>query len=363
LARPAEFAGYQAAVERWQADVRLSLAEWLEDHPELGLGVGALPVYLCGACAGQPHLLAFLNQLGSLKFEAWEQTATAAQPWPMADYLVAYGAALQTLGRAPRGISLLPPEARRQDRLHRRLAWLQAAGLGVLLAATALLAVGLGQKQSLIGRKSRLTERTRTALQTANNVDLLYRRLHGDYENVYPLLRRQRETFETLQAFAAVRAARTNDDFWYVLFADAASYAAGTAVPPAAVYAPTDAAAVLTNLLARTNPPAPRREFVAELCIPREGEPLRRLLSDTLATLSRNPVFERVDALPPERKREWVDPRVFVSNRVFAVVMEAAGRELALPAPPAPRIRPAATNGPRRSIAGPRLERAGGQNP
>jgi hypothetical protein len=342
-----------AVVQEWASGIRLALTEWLEDNPELGLTPADFRGFLAGLGATDAELRAALNQPGAPRFEDWEAAATAGRPWPLADYLTCYGAALQTLKRAPAGISLLPEPARVLHRRRRALATVLSAGVLLMTLLALVLAAGIWQKRGLIERKRVLTRQSQAALQTALEIDRLYRELNLDYERVYPVLERQRQTLETLQVLAAVRDSRTNDAFWYVLFADAARYEAGTSglarlAPPGTA----DRRPALTNAPPATNAPAPTaapaREFIAEMCIPLEGEALRRVLSDVAANLKQNVLFRRVDALPDERRRDLVDPRVAVSNRVFSLALEVAGRELPPPRPLAPRSKPAPDRAPRR---------------
>jgi hypothetical protein len=74
------------------------------------------------------------------------------------------------------------------------------------------------------------------------------------------------------------------------------------------------------------------REYIAELCIPRGGGGPLSTLSDIVEELRRRTIFRNVDALPPERRRNLVNPAVVVSNRVYALSLEMAGE-----APPPPR--------------------------
>ncbi len=343
----------------WAAAIRLAVTEWLEDNPEPGLSLGDFRVFLAGPGATDSELRTLLARQTGLRFEAWEARVSGNSPWPVADYLTCYGAALQALQRAPAGLSLLPAGARIRHRRRRTLAGVLSVNvlLGGLLLAVLL--AGVMQKRDLIERKRALTRQSQAALQTALEIDRLYRELNLDYERVYPVLRRQRQTFETLQSLAAVRDSRTNDAFWYVLFADAASYQQGTS-RLALVARPTSAPAGPGALpdfpapapTAPTNAPAPARpdrEFIAELCIPLEGEALRRVLSDVVAHLQRNVLFGRVDALPDERRQDLVDPQVAVSNRVFSLALEVAGRELPAPRALAPRGKPATERGTERT--------------
>lgn len=343
-ARAAPGGAPRTGPEDWAAGIRLAVSEWLEDHPEAGLSLADFRGFLAGPGATAPELLDLLNRHAPPRFEPWETRRNTGRPWPMADYLTCYGAALLALKRAPAGISLLPAGARALHRRRRTLAGVLSANVLLLGLVLAALVAGFVQKRGLIERKRTLTRQSQAALQTALEIDRLYRELNLDYERVYPVLLRQRQTFETLQALAAVRDSRTNDAFWYVLFADAASYQQGTSslalaplpAPPRTPPGPEPPPG--------TNAPAPvrpDREFIAELCIPLEGEALRRVLSDVVANLQQNVLFRRVDALPDERRQDLVDPRVAVSNRVFSLALEVAGRDLPPPRALAPRSKPA----------------------
>lgn len=344
------------AIERWHADVKLVLSEWLEDHPLLGLSLATLPVYLTGGGSAGPDLMAALNPLGRLQFNPWPPIPGATGSEVGDDFVVAYGAAVLGFGRGSQRVSLLPAELER-GRLQQRV-WegVQAALLALLLVLGGLLAFGTWQQTRLLIAKNRLQARTAKAAATAAEMDLLYRRLNVDYERLRPILVRQRQTAEALGALTAVEHARTNDDFWFVSFGDAASYAAGTTLPePVTNRPPANPAPVVAPSPA---PPPGRREFVAELCIPSEGEAMRRTLSQVVADLKQSGWFNRVDALPPERKRTIVDPRVVLSNHVFAVSMELAGEELSPPVGLTPR--PAVPRDPRRPGPSPRTRGEGG---
>lgn len=324
------------AVEKWYAEVRRAVVEWLDDYPELALTLASLPVFLCGGGAAQPGLAEYLNRLGSLKFHPWPAAPEMAADESMDPYRVAYGAARIALGTAGDTTSLLPPELQRA-RQHRR-GWeiLQAANLLLLALIALLLGLATWQKAALLQHKNRLIQQTRTALLSAEAVAQLSRRLEDGYAGIRPVLRRQQQSIETLAAFAAVRQIRTNNDFWFVLFADPSSYGAGTTLPGAASSTNPPASSPATSSLPT------RREFIAEICIPQEGDAARRILSQVVTDLKRNPLFGRVDALPPERKRSVVDPRVAISNHVFAVAMEIAPSEVSvtldsLAPAPAPR--------------------------
>lgn len=340
LSGEARVEGFAAVVTNWQTELRQSVTEWLEDHPSLGRSLTAFPVYLCGGGALQPGLFEFLDRAGGWKFHRWPANVAEGKELPMERYWAAYGAALQALGRSPRRLSLLPETWR--SALQRRRMWerLQAAILVGLLCVAAVLGFGLWKSSRLAAEKQALSGRTQAALEAVRQLGALASRVAADHASVEPVLERQRQTLEVLQTLAAIRAARTNNDFWYVLFADAASYAQGTTGQAAVTNAhPTGA----TPAGAQGAEPAAgaRREYVVELCIPQDGDALRRILSTVVTNLKQNPLFDRVDALPPERKRDLVDPKVAISNHVFAVAMEVATpRPLGYPVVAAPATNP-----------------------
>lgn len=330
------------AVAKWYGDLNRAVAEWLNDYPELKIPLASIPVFLSGGGAAQPGLLGYLDTLGPLRFLPWPEAPRPQPRLPAESYRVAYGAARIALGLASPTFSLLPPEFQRV-RQHRHW-WSIAQSANVLLLfiiAFALL-FATWQKIYLHSRKTQLIAQAQAALHSASNVAQLAQRLDLGYTSVGPLFLRQQQSLQTLAAFNAVRTARTNNDFWLLLFADALTYRTGSTQPKLPTNAPPAIpAAALT--------PAPTNaQFVAEICIPQEGDRSRRILNQFVSDLKRNPLFARVDVLPPERKRNLVDPRVYVTNRVFAVSLE-----IAMPAVSNandPSRRPAASREPRRVL-------------
>jgi len=309
------------AVDQWYADLQRAVVEWMDDYPELGVAWQSLPVCLCGGGASQPGLVDYLNRLGGLRFQPWPASAEVDPDLAMDQYWVAYGAARAALGQSGPTVSLLPPELGVLGRRRRWWEWLQAANVLLLTLLAGLLGLFTWQEQKLLQEKEQLIRQTSGALQSAATVVQLADRLDAGYAGLRPVLRRQQRSLETLAALAAIRQVRTNNDFWLVLFADAASYAAAPTLPP-----PTNATSTPLPAPAPSGASAPL-EFVAELCVPQEGDATRRILSQVVADLKQHPVFGRVDALPPERKRAVVDPRVIISNRVFALSMEIASAQ------------------------------------
>jgi hypothetical protein len=152
-----------------------------------------------------------------------------------------------------------------------------------------------------------------------------------------------------LSSLAWLQEARSNRALWYVLFADQQSYLTAAApdsglTNPAPFIGPLPVA----ELPAATNRPVAKPGFVAELCIPEEGEAMRRTLSQVVAALQKNPRFKNVDTVPPEQRRALAEPKALLANpeRHFALFLELATNEfitVSAPAtnPPAASANPA----------------------
>jgi hypothetical protein len=117
-----------------------------------------------------------------------------------------------------------------------------------------------------------------------------------------PLLKQQRHTLDTLQTLALLQQARSNQSFWYVLFADPASYFAarpwGETNPPPQTATPAPAPAL--------------NGFIVELCLPEQGDAMRLTLSQLVTNLKQSNLFQNVDSLPADRRRSLVDPGVLL---------------------------------------------------
>lgn len=335
------------AVEEWHGEVCRAILEWLDEHPELNLEAPSLPVYLSGGAAGQPGLAGALSGAGLLRFQKWPAPPDRVAGEPMDRYWVAYGAALAGLGHAARPFSLLPRELRALRVRHLFWQRLQAANVLLMAVLALLLAFGTWQQVSLADRKRELIASTGAALETAHTMELLSQRLALEYERIRPVLDRQRQTLETLEALSAMQQARTNRDLWFALFADATSYFAGTTLP-SAVTNQTNFSVFSSG----TNPPQGRLEFVAEVSIPQEGDAMRAQLSQIVSGLQqqRKPsdpserLFSRVDTLPAERKRNLVDLRTVITNRYFAIAMEMGGMTNSPPPVPVAASTPVPSN-------------------
>ncbi|MCX8107349.1 MAG: hypothetical protein N3G20_00945 [Verrucomicrobiae bacterium] len=351
---PTLFEPVVAAVNKWHNELLRCVKEWIEDNPALKLGPADLPVYLAGGGAAQKGLVDHLNRLSQLQFRRWPNLAGTD---PMDSFWVASGVARVALGLHPGALSFLPKPYR--ERKCKRALWesVQAVVLGLLVLVSLILGFATRKNALLLDSKRVLMAKTTQALESARSISELSQQLETGYTAIRPILHHRNRTLTTLQSWLAVNQVRTNNDFWMVLFADGPSYLDGTTAPQ-----------LLTNQPITLHPlsagyTATNAEYVAEVCIPAQGEPARRILSQFIASLKQVGVFTKVDALPTERKRELVDPRVFISNQVYGVAMEVPTQALpqpvaydikqsrpteskrkAIPAPPPPENKPASTN-------------------
>jgi hypothetical protein len=170
----------------------------------------------------------------------------------------------------------------------------------------------------LLREKGEWIERAARAVQQAEDIRAVAEGFNARLDSLRPVLERQRQTVETLQTLAALQQQRTNDQYWYVLLADAASYSAGSNNFAANTLARNlDTRAVPGGVA--TNTPVSSRVFVAEVCFVPRGEAMRQMLSDLVSELKRHPVFRNVDVLPAESRRDLVATNLIFPERHLAL--------------------------------------------
>jgi type IV pilus assembly protein PilM len=298
------------ALINWHAELRRTLAEWAEDQPDLNLNPAEFRVILAGGASLHTGLIPFLNRLGPLRFEAWPDPNLPR--WPGPRFAAAYGAALQHLGKSRQPVSLLPADVRQFWHGHHSLNLVHSFILFLLAMLALFLGLGTWQKHELLRSKQSLMAQSQATLDRARQTDDLGRQLRRDYERLLPLLIQQRQTLDTLQALSLLQQVRSNQSFWFVLFADPASYFAarpwGETNPPPPTTTPL-------------SPPPVLDGFITELCVPEQGDAMRRTLSQLVNDLKQSPLFQNVDSLPADRRRTLVDPAVLLPE-YFALVLE-----------------------------------------
>lgn len=332
-----------AALSDWVQDIEQALADWAADLPARGaLDPARWPVFLTGGGGAQPGLLGHLRARSTLDWRPWPGDEAEAAFAP------ALGALARTLGEPPSAPSALPAEAR--GRWRRERLWRGVLALNLLLLATLAVALGvstLAHARQHAAREAWLVE-ARAGIASAQAARSTAEEINRQFAVWRPLLARQRQSVESVEALATLRRERTNDTFWYVLVGDLESYERGTA----ALLPPTNRAAEVLG--PRLGPPPPpglpgARALVAEVGLLPQGEEMRQTLSDLVGRLRASPPFRNVDVLPPEARRQLVATNLAYPDRFFALELSLSESDLLSPLPVLPRR---ATNGPARS--GPR---------
>jgi Tfp pilus assembly PilM family ATPase len=299
-------------LDEWSAELNRVLTEWVHEHKDMVSGIEQFDVILCGGGSLQPGLAAYLNRAGGMRFGLWPGEGRGAVPGPR--FAVAYGAAIQALGRSRQPVSLLPVQVRQFWRGHHAVSLLHS--LIVFLLAMSVLVLGFGtwQKRELEKSKVALLEQSKVALEKARTIEDLSLEVRRRYERLRPGLERQQATIDALQGLALLRQVRDNQSFWFVLFADVPSYVA--ARPWGETNAPVPVAVGV-------QPTFPVREgFVAEVCVPEQGESMRRTLSQLVSDMRRTQLYSNVDLLPADRRRPVVDSALVLPEQHFALAME-----------------------------------------
>jgi hypothetical protein len=193
-----------------------------------------------------------------------------------------------------------------------------------------------------------------TALLRSQATERATRRLKEDYERIRPLLEHQQFTYDLLQTLGLVQQVRSNRSFWYVLFSDQHSYfnvpsGSLTNEPPATNATTGVSLTGASETTETTNRPPARPGFIAELCIPEEGEAMRRTLSQVVNALKQNPRFKNVDTVPPEQRRPLAEAKAIIPEHHFAIFLELATNEFQLPLMPVTNVLAGGTKAPVRS--------------
>ncbi|MBI2925478.1 MAG: pilus assembly protein PilM [Verrucomicrobia bacterium] len=350
FAEPAQPPGMCAAVDGWFRELEKILQEWWQANPDLAASFRPCRLLLSGGGVGQPGLLEHLAAKPGFEVATWSQRFDLQVDWPVDDYAVAYGVAVEAAQQSPQHTSLLPARLKTNRQRLQRMLLVNSVGLVVLLLTALLLAVGFWQKLSLVLEKRDLTQQAELTLKQARQIEMLARRRDAEFERLAPLLQRQRQTVEALRTLHVVQQSRTQKEFWYVLLADQQSYFRGAAGAAFSTNVPAD-----TNLFLQvTNVPA-KPGFIAELCIPAESDKALKTLSDLVAELKKEPLFSNVDSLAANQRKNLVDPKVLVPDRHFSLFIEVKESEWQPPAAlgkaPEPR---ATTNGVRKPAVGPK---------
>ncbi len=326
-----------AALRSWLAELERTLREWQNDHPDMAQAVRNWTVYLAGGGSLQPGLVEWLGKLAPRQISAWPQHPKEGDAIP-ADFVCAWGAFLLSLGLSGTAPSLLPSEHRtywKRQRFWRVL--LLSNFLLAALLAWVLIAAASRQTQALAAKRS-WKDRATHALQSAHDIRIVAEGFNNRMDALRPILEAERQTVETLQVLAVLQNRRTNAQHWYVLLADAQSYAVGSnSFPPPPPPRSPEARFATPTPTAQTNPPSLARAFIAEICLVPQGEQMRQSLSELIGELKQYPLFRNVDIVAAERRKLLVSTNLIFPERHFALELNLSESEL-LPSVPLPRL-------------------------
>jgi Tfp pilus assembly PilM family ATPase len=312
VTEPEETAAMRPVLHEWLTELRRVLGDWHKDQGLAGLDLDSFRIILSGGASLQPGLIDHLNQTGSLSFELWP--ASGAGFAPESRFAVAYGAALQALGRSRQPVSLLPAQVQQFWRGHHSVSMLHSLILFLLAVAAVALGFGTWQKHELVASKQALLAQSQEALGKAQKIHDSSLLLRRQYERLHPGLERQQQTLDVLQTLALLQQTRSNQSFWFVLLSDVPSYVSAT--PWGETNGPSTAPAVAAA-------PFPvRAGFLAEVCVPERGEAMRRTLSQLVADLRSAQLYSNVDLLPADRRRAVVDPALVLPDQHFTLALE-----------------------------------------
>ena len=296
------------AFEEWRKGLERVILEWAEDNSELGVAAETLPLFLCGPGAAVPALRARLKREWKGRTRLLGEGRRAADGRELSAHWTAYALGAAAWRGGAGTISLLPEPwaALRQGRRRARRAALAAAAATV--AAGCALAAAASQKWSHARRLEAKAARLREALAAAEQIGRKQTEIRSLCEALRPVRRGLLDSRGAVAFLSAWADAGLGEEEWLALAADAWSYRRGSAAPGQG-----------TNRAEQAFGAEPAPGYVGELCLPLQGEALRRRLRKIAEELQRRLPFASVDLLPPGERRDWMGTNLVIPNRVFAL--------------------------------------------
>jgi Tfp pilus assembly PilM family ATPase len=338
-------------VDGWVAELQRQLHDWFEHNPALAPDFSSFEWVASGGGFHQPGLVEYIKARAGISLQPWPKGGPGETAAPAKGFEVAFGAALQALGYSAQPVSLLPDDYRANWRKRLWRQRLDFASFALLLLCAVILAIGTWHKASLLLREQALLRQVQVSQQTLDANTALTAELVDEYESFRPLFVRQQNTLDTLKTLALLQQVRSNRSFWYILFADQQSYfnqplgPAPTNKPLRATFtAPAPdrprllAPDLAASLSAATNLSPAKPGFIAELCVPEDLENSRRLLSQLVNELKRQPLFAKVDLLSEDLRRNLADPKVVLPDHRSVLALDFA--ETAFQPAASPRATP-----------------------
>lgn len=313
-------------VDRWHGELVRILEDWLGEHPVLNVSASQFDVVLCGGDAEMPGLLDYLSANSVLNFKRWSDLPGFPPLQPAGQFAVAFGLAGQLFRRGGPSTSLVPDEVRIARKEHGAVQVLHAGTWLVLAIIVLVLGFGTWQKFYFIREVENQLEQAQMVLQQAQQTDRLKLQLANDYEEIRPVLSRQRQTLAAVDTLGLILNHPLPTNSWFVLFADADSYYSAPTIPlptnappPAATSVSSSTAARLTNA------------FVAEFSTDLDAPSARVVLSKMIDQFKASPHFRKVDILSPDQRRRLVKDTVVVPDGHYALSFTINDNEFGKP--------------------------------
>jgi Tfp pilus assembly PilM family ATPase len=326
---------YCAAIENWLQELLRIVGEWLSENMELRLSIQSFNFVLCGFGAAQPGLVEYLNKIApDLHFMLWQDNGEEVKKYPPGFFAAAEGLALQALGVNKQSASLLPEDLRAMWRSQKIAHILQSVCALLIAILIILLGIGTWEVVYEIRERTMLKSQIEYGLEIANRLELLKAQVLKNYERIRPVLYKKQLTMDAVQALDLIATVRSNKPMWFVVFADEQTYFSAPPLITTNEPPPTNVVAIIgppppppQGDQSQTNKVVIKPGFVTEVCIPEEGEALRRSLSQLVNALKQWSRFRNVDTVPAEQRRLLADQRTILPEKHFAIFMEILTNE------------------------------------
>ncbi|MGC8887338.1 MAG: hypothetical protein ACP5MG_09295 [Verrucomicrobiia bacterium] len=327
---------YCSLIDGWLQELYRIVGEWISDNPELRLDLRSFQFVLCGGTK-QPGLIEYLNRKpDNPHFIQWhsdeDEGEDGGESYPPGFFAVAEGVGLQALGAAAQSASLLPEELKAAWQKQKIANVIQSVCILLVFILLFMLGVGTWSTIYAAREKAELRAQIEQGLKLADQLAKSKEEVLKNYEKIRLALNRKQMTIDTIQTLELIAQARSNKPMWFVLFADEQTYF--SAPPISSTNEPPQ-----TNVMVFIGPQLPMAEltatnkvfvrpgFVAEVCIPEEGEAMRKTLSQLVTALKQDARFKNVDTIPNEQRRLLADQRTILPEKHFAIFMELATNE------------------------------------
>ncbi len=323
---------YCSLIDGWLQELYRIVGEWLTDNFESRLNLQSLQFVLCGNACNE-FLIDYLNKKPtSPHFSQWYYEDDEERTYPPGFFAVAKGVSLQALGGTAQSASLLPDELKSSWQKLKIAQVIQSVCILLVFLFLILLGVGTWQTAFAARQKSILRSQIEYGLKLAEQLENTKSVILQNYEKLRTVLYKKQVTMDTIQTLELITLSRSNKPMWFVLFADEQTYfnappLSGTNEPPQ-----PDGVVIMGPLLptlehSATNKVVVRPGYVVEVCIPEEGDTMRKTLSQLVSDLKRDPRFRNVDTIPFEQRRLMADQKTVLPDKHFAIFMELATNE------------------------------------